>query len=166
MSTHISIVMQYSVTLETMSSKYSNMRIEPNGFTNNRQIPITKSVMDYIFRYLSLKFLQQQLPEDESDNDPIASEIDRSGPAEDVSQAELGFEGGTAPVDKLVGQTVEAFFETSARAEQASARRAATAEASGSTQEDAPPCSNCGSITVRSGACYSCPNCGSTTGCG
>ncbi len=165
-ATAISIALQYGVPLEDLCSKFSHMRFEPSGFTNNRQIPIAKSVMDYIFRYLSLKFLQQQLPEDESGNDPIASEIDRSGPAEDVSQAELGFEGGTAPVDKLVGQTVEAFFETSARAEQASARRAATAEASGSTQEDAPPCSNCGSITVRSGACYSCPNCGSTTGCG
>jgi ribonucleoside-diphosphate reductase alpha chain len=58
---------------------------------------------------------------------------------------------------------VEAFFEANER--QATAVEKASTS-SFENQADAPPCSNCGSITVRAGACYSCPNCGSTSGCG
>jgi ribonucleoside-diphosphate reductase alpha chain len=60
-ATAISLALQYGVPLEDLCSKFSHMRFEPAGFTNNRQIPIAKSVMDYIFRYLSLKFLQVQV---------------------------------------------------------------------------------------------------------
>src|SRR5690606_33025087 len=56
-ATAISIALQYGVPLEDLCNKFSHMRFEPSGFTNNRQIPIAKSIMDYIFRYLSLKFL-------------------------------------------------------------------------------------------------------------
>jgi ribonucleoside-diphosphate reductase alpha chain len=168
-ATAVSISLQYGVPLEDLCQKFSHMRFEPSGFTNNRQIPIAKSVMDYIFRYLSLKFLQVQVEEEEAvnPNAAVADEVNRSGPAQDESQTEITFEHDTeptAPQDSLVGQTVEAFFATSDR-ETASAARTEHA-ASFTNQEDAPPCSNCGSITVRAGACYSCPNCGSTSGCG
>ena len=56
-ATAISISLQYGVPLEDLCSKFSHMRFEPSGFTNNRQVPIAKSIMDYIFRYLSIKFL-------------------------------------------------------------------------------------------------------------
>lgn len=74
-------------------------------------------------------------------------------------------------VDPLVGDTVEDFLGRSGAVETATATATAVAtatetEATFANQEDAPPCSNCGSITVRSGACYSCPNCGNTSGCG
>ncbi len=52
-ATSISLALQYNVPLEDLCKKFSHMRFEPNGFTNNRQIPIAKSIMDYIFRYLS-----------------------------------------------------------------------------------------------------------------
>lgn len=65
-----------------------------------------------------------------------------------------------AAVDPLVGQTVEAFM----KAQQNGA--ASGAASTFANQEDAPACPNCGSITIRAGACYSCPNCGSSTGCG
>jgi ribonucleoside-diphosphate reductase alpha chain len=168
-ATAVSISLQYGVPLEDLCQKFSHMRFEPSGFTNNRQIPIAKSVMDYIFRYLSLKFLQVQVEEEEAvnPNAAVADEVNRSGPAQDESQTEITFEHDTeptAPQDSLVGQTVEAFFATTER-ETAAATKAEHA-ASFTNQEDAPPCSNCGSITVRAGACYSCPNCGSTSGCG
>lgn len=165
-ATAVSISLQYGVPLEDLCSKFSHMRFEPSGFTNNRQIPIAKSVMDYIFRYLSLKFLQQQVEEDTLDADAaVTNEVQRSGAAQDQTQAELGFEPEPpAGAQSLVGQTVEAFFATADqdRAEVGDRR----SEESFTNQEDAPPCSNCGSITIRSGACYNCPNCGSTSGCG
>ncbi len=61
-ATAISLALQYGVPLKVLVDKFTHTRFEPSGFTNNKQIPIAKSVMDYIFRWLQLKFL----PEDES----------------------------------------------------------------------------------------------------
>ncbi|WP_457651336.1 vitamin B12-dependent ribonucleotide reductase [Rhodocaloribacter sp.] len=167
-ATSISLALQYGVPLEDMCAKFSHMRFEPSGFTNNRQIPIAKSIMDYIFRYLSLKFLGQVKEEDVvNPNEAVAEVVSRSGPATDEKQISL-FEEGKGPVDALVGSTVEVFLEAAERAGRKNdpASPAVDATSSFQNQDDAPPCPNCGSITVRSGACYACPNCGSSSGCG
>ncbi len=157
-ATAISIALQYGVPLEDVCAKFSHMRFEPSGFTNNRQIPIAKSILDYIFRYLSLKFLGPIANEQpKTAGQSVEKMVDAKGPALDEQQSDL-FDG--KDMDPLVGSTVEAFLETAAHAQ-----RISTA-ASFKNQEDAPPCSNCGSITVRSGACYVCVNCGSSSGCG
>ena len=136
-ATMTSISLQYGVPLKALVDKFSHTRFEPAGFTNNREIPIAKSVMDYVFRYLGNRFLQE--PE-------IVDEQEAS--AED---------SGLAPVSA------------------AEAPRAAVAGGSGApasrgfaamiNQADAPSCSDCGSIMIRNGACYKCPNCGGTSGC-
>jgi len=160
-ATSISIALQYNVPLEDLCNKFSHMRFEPNGFTNNRQIPIAKSIMDYIFRYLSLKFLGQP-KEEKVVQDPVAAE-----PAADIEQADMFSATPTQEVDPLVGNTVDLFLQhTSTDTATATAVATETTTGTFNNQEDAPPCSNCGSITVRSGACYSCPNCGNTSGCG
>ncbi len=151
-ATAISMALQYGVPLEDLCNKFSHMRFEPSGFTNNRQIPIAKSIMDYIFRYLSIKFLGGQAREASTPAVPSPA-----SPATDELQMELKFEASET-VDPLVGDTVEHFLH---KQESASAPAV-----SFQNQEDAPPCPNCGSMTVRSGSCYSCPNCGSTSGCG
>jgi ribonucleoside-diphosphate reductase alpha chain len=172
-ATAISIALQYGVPLEDLCRKFSHMRFEPNGFTNNKQVPIAKSIMDYIFRYLSVKFLQQPVVDDETEdavnpNEAVAAEARRSGPARDETQMGLFDGADPAEVDPLVGQTIEAFM---AHAKPAAdpADAATPAPASGQTfqnQDDSPPCPNCGAITVRSGACYVCTQCGTSSGCG
>ena len=181
-ATSISIALQYGVPLEDLCRKFSHMRFEPSGFTNNKQIPIAKSIMDYIFRYLSIKFLDQELSPDiatdeEVTTDPkqAATEASRrSGPAADTSQAELNFgemgdgDLSTEDQDELIGQTVEAFMDVATQdtePAQADAVKDTTSETF-QNQSDSPPCPECGSITVRNGSCYMCPNCGSSTGCG
>jgi len=155
-ATSISIALQYNVPLEDLCNKFSHMRFEPNGFTNNRQIPIAKSIMDYIFRYLSLRFLPQQVVA------PVQEEA--ADPAEDIEQIDMFVAEPTEKVvDPLVGNTVDDFL---GRTGAVATATAVATESTFANQEDAPPCSNCGSITVRSGACYSCPNCGNTSGCG
>src|SRR5690606_671798 len=100
-ATAISIALQYGVPLEDLCNKFSHMRFEPSGFTNNRQIPIAKSIMDYIFRYLSLKFLGTQKEDDVVDpNKAVSDEATRRGPAADVEQGEIRFEG---PDDDVAG---------------------------------------------------------------
>ena len=164
-ATAISLALQYGVPLEDLCTKFSHMRFEPSGFTNNKKIPIAKSIMDYIFRYLSIKFLGRLRQDDEtvSAEEAFEEEVYRSGPAADEEQVEIAFDEPVEQTDPLVGATVEAFIDAADREAQA----IAVAEEQGfENQADAPACSNCGSITVRAGACYSCPNCGSSTGCG
>ena len=166
-ATSISIALQYGVPVEDLCNKFSHMRFEPSGFTNNKQIPIAKSIMDYIFRYLSLKFLGTQKEEEHESVNPTEAAADfapRSGSAPGEPQTDLEFDDeAVTATDPLVGQTVEAFMHNVGRSERAQPE---SKSAAFRNQEDAPACSNCGSITVRSGSCYSCPNCGSTSGCG
>ena len=178
-ATAISLAFQYGVPLEDLVSKFGHVRFEPAGFTNNPQIPMAKSITDYIFRYLSLKFLAGGTPaapakaegaaadladEHEVSVDPteaVAVEADRHGPASDQTQADLfataqaAVDGGRQP--SHVGGTVEAALAAEPETSQVAAFQ---------NQDDAPACPNCGGITVRAGSCYSCPNCGSSTGCG
>jgi ribonucleoside-diphosphate reductase alpha chain len=133
-ATSISMALQYGVPLHVLSDKFSHTRFEPSGFTGNPEIPIAKSITDYIFRWLALKFLPSE-----------------SG-ATVAPSASLS--PGTAPALPAKARVVDA-------ASAAPARAGVT-----HTQEtDAPPCPNCGEITVRNGACYKCSNCGTTTGC-
>ena len=170
-ATAISLSLQYGVPVEDLCNKFSHTRFEPSGFTNNKQIPIAKSFMDYIFRYLALKFLGQAKKEDAfttvtTADDAVSQEVERSGPAEDETQLMLEFEGPKVPSnDPLVGQTLEAFMHGLNHPE-SQGNSSQESVATFRNQEDAPPCSVCGTITVRSGACYSCPSCGASTGCG
>ncbi|PAP78299.1 vitamin B12-dependent ribonucleotide reductase [Rubrivirga marina] len=167
-ATAISLAFQYGVPLEDLVSKFGHVRFEPAGFTNNPQIPIAKSITDYIFRYLSIKFLSggdgapKDLADDEPEADPVvavANESKAHGPAEDQTQADL-FATAQAVVDAgqptHVGGSVEAALAADAKGQLGAF----------DNQDDAPACPNCGGITVRAGSCYSCPNCGSSTGCG
>ena len=164
-ATSISLALQYNVPLEDLCNKFSHMRFEPNGFTNNRQIPIAKSIMDYIFRYLSLKFLgrtKEPVKETKSISD---------GPAEEAAASDLEQIDMFDKQDSLVGDTVDAFLEVTqgepvAITVEAAPKTSTNGQSTFNNQEDAPPCSSCGSITVRAGSCYSCLNCGGTSGCG
>ena len=62
-ATAISLALQYGVPLQVLVDKFSHTRFEPSGFTGNPDIPIAKSIIDYIFRWLSLKFDKPTLEE-------------------------------------------------------------------------------------------------------
>jgi len=162
-ATSISIALQYGVPLEDLCAKFSHMRFDPSGYTNNRKIPRAKSIMDYIFRYLALKFLGQthENGEPPTPEQALAEAVEQSGPAADETQM-------TLPFDDHVGQALEAFRNTADKAPLTEAPISIEGDAMATfqNQEDSPPCSNCGAITVRSGACYLCVNCGASSGCG
>jgi ribonucleoside-diphosphate reductase alpha chain len=137
-ATMISMALQYGVPLHVLSDKFSHTRFEPSGFTGNPEIPIAKSITDYIFRWLALKFL----------------------PSEEGAAAQPYLPGvEPAPPRRAAQKTLDA------KPLAAGANGAARANGTVEKQTDAPPCPTCGSITVRNGACYKCLNCGSTTGC-
>jgi ribonucleoside-diphosphate reductase alpha chain len=137
-ATMISMALQYGVPLQVLADKFSHTRFEPSGFTGNPEIPIAKSITDYIFRWLALKFL----------------------PSDEGATAQPYLPGvEPAPPRRAAQKTLDA------KPLAAGANGAARANGAMEKQTDAPPCPTCGSITVRNGACYKCLNCGSTTGC-
>jgi ribonucleoside-diphosphate reductase alpha chain len=136
-ATSISIALQYGVPLQTLVNKFSHTRFEPSGFTKNPEIPIAKSITDYIFRWLASKFLNREQKE-------AAGVILRDEPMPSIPL--LG--GGrleSVPVAEVVSEH--------------------TTKVTFLYQQDAPSCHDCGSIMVRNGSCYKCLNCGSTSGC-
>jgi ribonucleoside-diphosphate reductase alpha chain len=129
-ATMTSIALQYGVPLKALVDKFSHTRFEPSGFTNNPEIPIAKSVMDYVFRYLGNRFLKGEPEvEDEQEAQPSGITPLRAVVAGGSGAPRLGVPYGIV------------------------------------NQADAPSCSDCGAIMVRSGACYKCANCGGTSGC-
>jgi ribonucleoside-diphosphate reductase alpha chain len=150
LATIISLALQYGVPLPTLVDKFIHVRFEPSGFTNNKDIPMAKSVMDYIFRWMALRFLQKEdrhnvgLISDQSP-EPTAEAPQRQAVSEPASN-------GRASQSKVVQITSSASFAEREREIFL-------------TQSDAPPCPDCGALTVRSGACYKCLQCGASLGC-
>jgi ribonucleoside-diphosphate reductase alpha chain len=137
----ISYALQYGVPLQALVDKFSHVRFEPSGMTKNPEIRFAKSIVDYIFRWLASKFLS---PEAQFHAGVNGRELEES----------------TAPAQQMPLPTSGA----------GGTQSAATVSKPGSystiqNQEDAPPCSTCGAIMIRSGACYKCSNCGNTSGC-
>jgi ribonucleoside-diphosphate reductase alpha chain len=139
----ISYALQYGVPLPVLVDKFSHMRFEPSGMTKNPQIRFAKSIVDYVFRWLATKFLSAEAQYRAGVN----------GPEGDAAGAP------TAEQLKLTGIVLPS--ADSANAPPPAVPEMQTVQ----NQEDAPPCNVCGSIMVRSGSCYKCVNCGSTSGC-
>ncbi len=142
-----SLAFQYGVPLKVLINKFSRCRYEPSGITNNPEVRFAKSITDYIFRWMALKFL----------------------PAGDSSAAELA-EGVELPKSHVAGLQAAAPAVEAPRAHShAKVAEAHTSESEKrdkgvfQSQSDAPPCPECGTIMVRSAACYKCLNCGTST---
>lgn len=144
-ATSVSLALQYGVPLEVLVRKFSHMRFEPAGWTGNPEIPMAKSIMDYIFRWLGLRFLPREVQPGEERG------LVNSTTAGGVLPQPSGPAGGTG------------HSSTNGHGAAPDLRFAAPIAV---MQEDAPPCSECGMIMVRAGACYRCDNCGATSGCG
>jgi len=152
-ATAVSLALQYGVPLPALVDKFSHTRFDPQGFTRNPEIPIAKSVMDYIFRWLASRFL----PQEERDRlGIIRREADGSVTEAAVDLADFGTEPAVAPASVAAA---------TATARKPVAAIPITSAGAFINQEDAPTCSDCGSLMVRNGACYKCHNCGATSGC-
>jgi ribonucleoside-diphosphate reductase alpha chain len=150
-ATAVSLALQYGVPLQALVDKLSHTRFDPQGFTKNPEVPIAKSLMDYIFRWMASRFMPQE------DRDRLGI-IRRDG------------DDATAPSVPAVAGGASATAGVSGFAAVRAMAAAPVAVADNPlgafvNQGDAPSCSECGSLMVRSGACYKCHNCGATSGC-
>jgi ribonucleoside-diphosphate reductase alpha chain len=145
----VSIALQHGVPLKLFCEKFAHTRFEPSGWTNNPEIGFAKSIMDYIFRWLQLRFLtgqQQMLFEN--------------------LRLKAGGAPHTAPSADSVGD-LHGTAETGGRNPEPRPGPVHAADALSSIVDlgDAPSCHYCGAIMTRNGSCYRCMSCGSTSGC-
>jgi ribonucleoside-diphosphate reductase alpha chain len=140
-----SIALQHGVPLKLLCEKFAHTRFEPSGWSQNPEIGFAKSVMDYIFRWLHLRFLTGQ----------------QQSLWDNLRPRSLGAPQGATSVGDLNSSSSE---PRNPKLETGSVH-AADALAGMIDLGDAPSCHVCGSIMVRNGSCYKCMSCGSTSGC-
>ena len=135
----ISIALQHGVPLKTYVDKFQHVRFEPSGWTNNPEIPVAKSIVDYIFRWLGARFISPE-----------------------YKTVDIGITNGEGTVEPVQpAPAVKAAAEIAGAAEGVSQRMAAPVQ----IPADAPICPECGCLMTRNGSCYKCHNCGGTSGC-
>jgi ribonucleoside-diphosphate reductase alpha chain len=192
-ATSVSLALQHGVPLKVLCEKFAHTRFEPSGWTGNEQIGYAKSLMDYMFRWLNLRFLSgEQLT--------LFAGLGSPAPALPASPSLLGENGVEDELGAATGDHLAHLAEEVAKrlnqmsghsgtagggiAPEVQSRPSAAASSAPmpSLQDrglyhaadamrdmydmgDAPSCNVCGAIMVRNGSCYRCMSCGSTSGC-
>jgi ribonucleoside-diphosphate reductase alpha chain len=194
-ATAISIALQYGVPLETLVQKFSYMRFDPEGITQNQEIPFAKSMPDYIMRWLASRFLDtdtqeelgiltpevraRKMAEDAATSmlasdtaGPSGSNSGNGGGAASSAGSSEGAAGGPAAGMSAAAGTPG--VPTVAGSQPATTRAAAEAltdtppvvPARLAGLDLGPACNQCGGMMQRTGSCYTCSSCGNNTGCG
>ncbi|MET8614343.1 vitamin B12-dependent ribonucleotide reductase [Streptomyces misionensis] len=165
----VSVGLQYGVPLETYVSKFTNMRFEPAGMTDDPDVRMAQSIVDYIFRRLALDFLpfetrsalgihsaeERQRHLETGSYEPADDEVDVEGLAQSAPRAQE-LKAVAAP---------KAETEAAKPAPKQAHTSAELVEMQLGIQADAPLCFSCGTKMQRAGSCYICEGCGSTSGC-
>jgi ribonucleoside-diphosphate reductase alpha chain len=167
-ATAISIALQYGVPLETLVQKFSYMRFEPEGITQNTEIPFAKSMPDYIMRWLASRFLDTDAQEElgiltpavrarqaAQDAAHSVSGSDTARPAAEAAEASApkasGGNGGNGGSSAPAASFTDTPPVVPARLQ---------------GLDLGPACGQCGGMMQRTGSCYTCSSCGNNTGCG
>ena len=152
----ISVGLQYGVPLEEFVEKFVFTKFEPSGMVDHPNIKTTTSIVDFIFRSLAYEYLGRTDLVHVLDK-PTVENLGEEGDITLVGKPELSSIRVTAPVAAPVAKAAVA-VEANGSMDNVTA-------AAKSMQSDAPACSTCGHITIRSGTCYKCLNCGTSMGC-
>ncbi len=181
-----SMALQYGVPLEALVEKFSHMRFEPSGWTKDPDIPVAKSVPDYIFRWLGMQFIPGYRKANAPKREGQSPGVDLAGEADGDDEGGLSAAAVRFVRDAIAAHTnghngsnghqgngngggngfhpeLEGVFPMGLAVADGGLEQR-TAQFS-NFQSDAPACDNCGAITVRNGNCYLCHNCGNSMGC-
>ncbi|MGB0064396.1 MAG: vitamin B12-dependent ribonucleotide reductase, partial [Terracidiphilus sp.] len=190
-ATSVSLALQHGVQLKVLCEKFAHTRFEPSGWTGNEQIGYAKSLMDYIFRWLNLRFLSGEqltlfaglapkapalpaspslLPESDEEEEQTPASPNLARLAEEVAKRLNQVSGHGSAAGGGIAPEVQPRQTTASSAQMPSLKdrglyHAADAMRSMYDMGDAPSCNVCGAIMVRNGSCYRCMSCGSTSGC-
>ncbi|WP_432253357.1 vitamin B12-dependent ribonucleotide reductase [Streptomyces sp. HNM1019] len=165
----VSVGLQYGVPLETYVSKFTNMRFEPAGMTDDPDVRMAQSIVDYIFRRLALDFLpfetrsalgihsaeERQRHLETGSYEAADDEVDVEGLAQSAPRHVTAPKSGGSSSQSRTGS--ESVKEAHSSTELVEIQMGLNA--------DAPLCFSCGTKMRRAGSCYLCEGCGSTSGC-
>ncbi len=183
LGTAISVALQYGVPIKSLVTKFAHQRFEPQGMTTNNDIPFAKSLVDYIFRWMGMEFIEgyreanaparpkttTAIKEDASCKDDRTSTTTDTGSAREmpaVTPGRMESASDTASESRRGGtDTMPVASMSTQNPDGTLAYTSGLNQATAALMGDAPPCDNCGSITVRNGTCYKCMNCGNSMGC-
>jgi ribonucleoside-diphosphate reductase alpha chain len=191
-ATAVSLALQHGVPLRVLCEKFAHTRFEPSGWTGNEQIGYAKSIMDYIFRWIQIRFLsghqldlfaglgpQASIPVEGAVTSPSSAVIlsgakdpEALNPATgglelSASNAEFTHYDRTPPQQGIAPDlSARSGLDTAVPTmEDRGIYHASDAMKSMYDMGDSPSCATCGAIMTRSGSCYRCMSCGSTSGC-
>jgi ribonucleoside-diphosphate reductase alpha chain len=190
-ATSISLALQHGVPLKVLCEKFAHTRFEPSGWTGNEQIGYAKSLMDYIFRWLNLRFLSGEqltlfaglaprapqlpasptiLPENEPEEGMAPPNLAKLAEAVADRLRQMSGHGSGPSAGGGIAPEAQSWTAQSSQAHVPDMRDRGIYHAADAMREmyemgDAPSCSTCGAIMVRNGSCYRCMSCGSTSGC-
>jgi ribonucleoside-diphosphate reductase alpha chain len=181
-ATAISIALQYGVPLETLVQKFSYMRFDPEGITQNPEIPFAKSMPDYIMRWLASRFLDVEAQEELG---ILTAEVRARQAALEAAQSisssdTAGPAAGQKGADNAGGGAASSDGPANGGADSSGAGNGGTSAPATSALTETPPvtpivrkglelgpaCGQCGGMMQRTGSCYTCSSCGNNTGCG
>jgi ribonucleotide reductase alpha subunit len=171
-ATSISIALQYGVPLEKLVEKFSYMRFEPEGITQNPEIPFAKSMPDYIMRWLASRFLDTDIQEELGIMTPevrarkMAEDSGTSYHSSDTSGPANGGNGGGAHQTTSAARGPRIQPATTRAAAEAMTDTPPVLPARMRGLDLGPACAQCGGMMQRTGSCYTCSSCGNNTGCG
>lgn len=190
-SISISYALQYGVPLKFLVNKFAHVRFEPSGFTTNPNIRMAKSLVDYIFRWMALKFMTKQecieigvhfdetvedikvaaVAESKAEEDQLLETKEKVAAvmAEPENPAQTKLKFGEKPKTAEASMQVAngaMVGETATKMEIPSSNFVYNKQTVAfDMQSDAPACATCGNTMVRNASCYKCLNCGATSGC-
>jgi ribonucleoside-diphosphate reductase alpha chain len=176
LGTATSVALQYGVPVKSLVDKFSHQRFEPAGMTENSDIPFAKSLVDYIFRWMGMQFVdgyrEQNAPRRGSMEFPAGGGGATRGESKSESSDVAGAPSLRLAIDEPMTPTVRSVETFQVRVQTTQVQMESVSTKSSSMLSDymekvgdAPACDVCGTITVRSGTCYKCVNCGNSMGC-
>ena len=145
-----SVALQSGVPLETLVRKFSHSRFEPSGWTRNPQIGHASSILDYVFRWMGMRYLESERTDVAAGQAPLPLEAEAPDVVEASDEASATVPGYLSTMTPISGGQDLPIVE---------------APGAFQNQLDAPLCHECGHVMVRNGSCYRCFNCGGTSGC-
>ncbi len=165
----ISIALQYGVPLETYVQKFTNMRFEPAGLTDDPDVRMAQSIVDYIFRRLALDYLdfdtRSSLGIHTADERTRQLETGSYAPVEEVTEDDLETLAQSAPVARHATDVIDEDDAAELPAPSGAHSSTELLEIITGSSADAPLCMNCGTKMRPAGSCFVCEGCGSTSGC-